>query len=285
MEKHKASGWSCGGRTDGPAPQLQLQLQPSTESSCKDKTLASVLRSAPLTFLSGFHHHFPLTINKLRITEAGRIPGVWMHLSNPGAEAYLSRNPSDPPQFSGPSRSFPPPPHALAHVLWVMKTHLNSPLLIAAAGCSSTMTPNELSHPSEGVPAHFKYLLTYICTEGCVYSEVPSEVLQKLPSLAGNLSPHPRLLRSAPEGAAAGRRFSGVAPSFCRENDTRRRGDKWRRPAGVRLPRFTSGAPPATQHTSAEGTGLKMGEIHTLAQRRRTPSKCLNSVPERVVDT
>lgn len=154
-----------------------------------------------------------------------------------------------------------------------MKTHLNSPLLIAAAGCGSTMTPNELSHPSEGVPAHFKYLLTYIFTEGCVYSEVPPEFLQKLASLAGNLSPHPRLLRSAPEGAAAGRRVFRVARSLCRENDTGRRGDKsWRRseapraPAEAAVSRFTSRAPPANQR-AAEGTIPKMSEIHTSAER------------------
>lgn len=155
-----------------------------------------------------------------------------------------------------------------------MKTHLNSPLLIAAAGCGGTMTPNELSHPSEGAPAHFKYLLTYICTEGCVYSEVPSEFLQKLASWAGNLSPHPRLLRSAPEGAAAGRRLFGAARWLRRENDARRRGDKWRRrseapraPAEVTVSRFTSGAPPANQRP-AEGTSLKTSGIHTGARDR-----------------
>lgn len=47
------------------------------------------------------------------------------------------------------------------------------------------MTPNELSHPSEGVPTHFKHLLTYIFTEGCVYSEVLEETPTVLPSLAG----------------------------------------------------------------------------------------------------
>lgn len=49
------------------------------------------------------------------------------------------------------------------------------------------MTPNECSPPSEGVPTHLKYLLTDIITDS------PAEFLQKLASLAGNLSPRPVL--------------------------------------------------------------------------------------------
>lgn len=54
------------------------------------------------------------------------------------------------------------------------------------------MTPNECSPPSEGVPTHLKYLLTYIITDS------PAEFLQKLASLAGNLSPRPVLAQFWP---------------------------------------------------------------------------------------
>lgn len=69
----KASAAAGEGRP-GPAP----RLQPSIQSSRKDKSARRL--SPPPAFLSGFHHDFPPTINKLRITRAGRIPGVWMHL-------------------------------------------------------------------------------------------------------------------------------------------------------------------------------------------------------------